>query len=334
MVVDDEDAYRAYVVALAQRVGFTVVQAADGAAALELFARERFDALIIDQEMPRMKGSELIARIRELPGTSGVYAVMLTGQEEVAVKLTALNAGFDDFLTKSSSEPELVAKLMAVRRLVARQQTLGTEVQELYRQATRDDLTGVFNRRFFVTEADRILRAGTTLGLVIFDLDDFKQVNDRYGHLAGDRVLRDVGALFLDSTRSEDLIARYGGDEFVLVVASGPEALEQIADRIAKGIATLQWSAAGHTFGISASTGMASSALLPGADLEQLLDVADRDLYKCKWVLRHPDERPDLCTYPVISEGEPLPLLAPLPKEEAVGKPVPKPPRRRRRIAR
>jgi diguanylate cyclase (GGDEF)-like protein len=165
--------------------------------------------------------------------------------------------------------------------------------------ATRDELTGIFYRRFFAGEMERMLAGGTKVSVVLFDLDGFKQVNDTFGHAAGDQVLRDVGAIFLRNTRPEDLVARYGGDEFVMVVTNldVPE-VEVVAARLSTAIAELQWSAGDQVFSVGVTTGFAAAHLLEKATIQNLLEVADRDLYKNKWIRRNPDARPELYEYP------------------------------------
>jgi two-component system chemotaxis response regulator CheY len=325
LAVDDDPDYRAYVRVVAARQGWLVDTADDGDAALELLSNQRFDLLLVDFEMPRLNGLQFIARIRDDESLRNSYAIMLTARGDMDTKIEALTAGFDDFMPKGSSEAEIGAKLLATRRILARQQHLDVTMRRLYGLATRDELTGVFNRRFFIDETQRLLDAEVPVCLVLFDLDDFKVVNDSYGHLAGDRVLRDVGAAFHAGTRGADLIARYGGDEFVLTVTRLPlAAVERVAARLVETLSELRWESGAEPYGISATTGIASSALLPSPTVEQLLNAADRDLYKNKWLRKHPNEtvadfeslppRADIVTLsPLLSAGsdsdEPVPGL-------------------------
>jgi two-component system cell cycle response regulator len=290
LVVDDDENYRSYIVALTQRVGFAVDQAPDPATALEALAGGAYDAAIVDHEMPQMTGVDLITRLRAADATKSIYAVMLTGHEGMDTKLAALNAGFDDFVAKSSAELEIVAKLAAARRVTARQRTMDVAIRELYGLATRDELTGLFNRRFFMAEVDRMLAQETPVSVILFDLDEFKQVNDTHGHLAGDRVLRDIGALFHRNTRPEDIVARFGGDEFVMAIPQLQiRDIERIAERLARDVRGLHWVLEGAAFTLGISTGIASSRLLDHPSLAHMLNVADRDMYKNKWLRKHPD---------------------------------------------
>lgn len=300
LVVDDEPDYRAYIGALLRRFDFEIVNAADGAEAHAALEDCAFDLLIIDCEMPRLNGLQLIKEIRDTRRCADIYALMLTAHEDLDTKITALRAGFDDFLMKSTPDEEIVAKIGAARRLIVRQRRLDTTVRELYGLATRDELTGLFNRRYFFGEADRLLAEGIVVNLVLFDLDRFKEVNDTFGHLAGDRILRDVGALFLSRTRHQDIIARYGGDEFVLLVPSAllPE-VEHLAGRLAEEIASLEWNFGDGAVNVDVTTGFASSALLDHPNISQLLNAGDRDLYKNKWLRSHPDVDPALYEYPM-----------------------------------
>src|SRR5258708_1187980 len=185
LIVDDDDNDRVLLAVLVRRLGFHVTMAKDGREALSLFTEgSSFDLIIVDCEMPRMNGLELIAEVRRHESSADTYALMVTARSDGESKVAALRDGFDDYIVKSSMEIEIVAKLGTARRLITRQRRLDATVRELYGLATRDELTGLFNRRFFFDEAERILAQGVAVALVFFDLDDFKRINDTYGHLA------------------------------------------------------------------------------------------------------------------------------------------------------
>ncbi len=312
LIVDDESSYRTYISALAEKVGFTVAEATDGPTALDLLSQTAFDVLVVSLDSPGINGLERIA-------PHETYSILLTSRDDVDKKIAALQAGYDDFLSKSATELEVVAKLVAARRLITRQQTFDHLVRDLYGLASRDELTGVFNRRFLFAETEKLLGSGTAATLVLFDLDDFKRVNDTFGHLVGDRVLRDVGALFQRATRPDDLVGRYGGDEFIMVVTGSPFYLvETIADRLSSDIRELTWTIGNDEFSVGVSVGIASTHFLPNANLMQLLEAADRDLYKNKWVRKHPDEARS-------KGGRDHVLPLPEPVRELSGAPAPSP---------
>ncbi|HEV2722975.1 MAG TPA: diguanylate cyclase, partial [Thermoanaerobaculia bacterium] len=243
LVAEDDENYASYIAVLLRRFGFDVTVTSNGVDALAAMQQEQcFDVAVIDFEMPGMNGLELIAALRANASCADMYALMVTGHTELETKVAALRLGCDDFITKNTGDTEMVAKLGAARRLVQRQRRLDAAVRELYGLATRDELTGLFNRRYFFAEAERLLQDGYKINLALFDLDDFKKINDSHGHLAGDQILRDIGGLFLRSTRADDLIARYGGDEFVLVASQMTiDEVNAIATRISVEIAALRW---------------------------------------------------------------------------------------------
>lgn len=285
LIAEDDESFCRWLAAIARKLGLVVTTAADGLEALEELRAGQFDLLISDFKMPRKDGLELIADLRAEPGNSGLYAVMLTAHDELSVKVTALTLGYDDFLAKGCTEVEVAAKVAAARRILSRQRALDADAREWRDIANHDELTRVTTRRFFFEQAERRLADKEDIGVVLFDIDDFKVINDAFGHLMGDRVLKDIGALFLRRTRSDDVIARYGGDEFVLLVLDLTAAeVRAVAERLAAELSQLQWNAADSTLHIASTIGIACSSLMPGSSLDQLLEAADRDLYAKKAV--------------------------------------------------
>jgi diguanylate cyclase (GGDEF)-like protein len=311
LIVDDDENYRFLLSSIVSRFGFTTATAGDGTQALEILdIAPPFDLLLIDFQMPRVDGLETITSIRADPRFAEAFAVMITGHDDVQTKIEALRLGYDDYIGKSASELEISAKLSAARRVILRQKKLDTAVRELYGLATRDELTGLYNRRFFFTEAERMLSSGEAVNLIVFDLDDFKRVNDTFGHLAGDRILRDVGKLFINHTRHGDVIARYGGDEFVMVTdSSNPPEVEALAQRLGDAFSELSWTFGDVTFAISVTSGVACSALIAQPTLAQLLGAADRDLYKNKWLRRNRDVDPSLYEYDTTRDAQVIEFL-------------------------
>lgn len=293
LIVEDDDNFGMWLSAVARRLGLDVVRAADGLEALAKLHAAEFDLLISDLAMPKKDGLQLIAAVRAEPSISGLYAVMLTAHDSPAVKVNALTLGYDDFLAKGCTEVEVVAKVAAARRMLARQRALDADAREWRDIANQDELTKVATRRFFFEQAERHLADKHDLGIVLFDIDDFKAINDNYGHLMGDRVLKDIGALFLRRTRSEDLIARYGGDEFVLLVLNlGAEETRRIADRLLSELSELQWTTGDTTVHLGMTMGLGCSALIDDPTVERLLETADHELYARKWMKKHPSSTP------------------------------------------
>jgi two-component system cell cycle response regulator len=294
LLVDDEENFRVWLSLLIRKLGFVVETAENGTEALHKLRQSRYDLLISDYEMPRMDGFELIRNLREEETLAHQIAVMLTSHDDLDAKIAALSAGYDDFLSKACTEVEVIAKVVAAKRVASRQRRLEEVANEWKILATRDELTGVATRRSIYSRIDMLLGEGRHLGLAILDLDDFKIINDTYGHLAGDRILRDLGALFVTRTRSIDLIARYGGDEFLLLVPdSSIEDVRAAAERLSHEIETLRWREGQQSFGIRVTAGVAHSTMLDVRTLDALLDIADRDLYAHKCTKKTPaTERP------------------------------------------
>jgi len=282
LAVDDDHLYLKRLRLVLTRAGFDVVTAGDGSSALDRLGDDpEISVLLIDLTMPGMDGIETVRHARAVCSTPGLYAILLTASDGTEVKLRALDNGLDDFLTKSSPDSEIVAKLRSAARRIEMERKLRLENEELQTLALTDELTGIANRRAMFRAADEILGAGQLLTVVLFDLDHFKQINDTYGHLMGDRILADVAACLKANTRVGDVIARYGGDEFVLLLpATNTAEARQITDRIRDAIAALRWEVAGQPITINVGTGLSTAGT--GSSIATLLAESDAKLYDAK----------------------------------------------------
>lgn len=284
LAVDDDAAYLRRLRLVLQRAGFEVHIALDGASAMEMLrADSRIEILVIDLKMPGLDGIETVRRIRSESIRPDVYAVLLTASDGTDVKVRALDSGLDDFLAKSASDTEIVAKLRSAARRLAMEHRLHLENAELQTLALTDELTGIANRRALFRAAESILAAKRTLSVALFDLDRFKAINDTHGHLTGDRILADVAALFKAHTRVGDIIARYGGDEFVLLLpdTARNEAM-QIASRLRAIVGATDWDVGSTNVFVKMTYGVASSTPPSAATLHGLLTACDESLYRRK----------------------------------------------------
>jgi diguanylate cyclase (GGDEF)-like protein len=274
LAVDDDPAYLRYLKLVLTRSGFDFHFTSDGRSAID---RVRHDdsigLLLVDLVMPEMDGIETLKTLRKDATNDRLYTILLTAHDSNETKLRAFNNGFDDFLSKVASETEIVAKVRSAVRRLDMERRLHTENAKLQSLALTDELTGIANRRAMLQAAEEILSAGRVLSVVLFDLDHFKQINDTYGHLVGDEVLKDVAACLRETTRVGDVIARYGGDEFVLLLPdTDEESARMIAERVLRSVRSHK------TGGVSTDAAWGASS---GCNVmvTELIATADRNLY-------------------------------------------------------
>jgi diguanylate cyclase (GGDEF)-like protein len=301
LVVDDELAIRSLVGELLTDEGHVVTLAEDGEDALEKFKKEWHEIVFSDIRMPKMTGIELLGEIRKM--TELTQFIIMTSHASVDNSIAALKKGAFDYILKPFDDLEVVvdaakraiANLSAIREqqyllntLSRQNQELGTLNKKFRELAIRDGLTGLFNHRHgedrLADEVDRARKFNRNLSLLFIDLDNFKFFNDKHGHLAGDEVLHSLGKLMSGATRDSDTLARWGGEEFIIIA---PETNEQQACQLAETIRKLVAAYAfphadqqplGH---VSLSIGVATMS--DGiANAEQLLNLADKAVYRAK----------------------------------------------------
>lgn len=286
LVVDDDPSAAARVVAILRPLGHRVTVAHGWTEALRTFDPTNTDLVLMDAVMPNVDGLKLTRLLRE-QSQSYVPTVFLTGLSGAELREQCIDAGADDFLTKPVDPIELRVRLKAMLRIRALTKALEAKTQELERAARTDPLTGVGNRRVFderlLAEIARTIRHGPPLALLMFDIDHFKEVNDRYGHVAGDRLLTLFGQVLSEQVRASDLPCRYGGEEFTVIAPETTAAQARVlAERVRRafreGSAALDLGGA-HTV----SVGIAGTDLLEvELDRRALVLAADAALYRAK----------------------------------------------------
>jgi two-component system cell cycle response regulator len=288
LIADDSIVSRHLLEATLRRWGYEVLVACDGAEALEMLERNDAPSLIIlDWMMPGMTGVEVCRRIRQRSSEPYTYILLLTSKSQKEDLIEGMEAGADDYVTKPFDQNELQVRLRAGTRLVDLQSQLLKAREELREQATRDFLTRLWNRSSILTELSRELarseRDARPMGVVIVDLDHFKNINDTYGHLAGDAVLREAARRMQGSIRQYDSIGRYGGEEFlILFPGCGEDESYAQADRLRKQLAQTEMSVNDSKLRVTASFGV--TVAQPGEIYTQevLIRKADEALYLAK----------------------------------------------------
>src|SRR4026207_1622964 len=251
MVIEDHPDQRDLLAIVLQREGYKVITAGNGIEALEKLAAEKVQIALSDIMMPKMDGFELIKRIRGNPSLKSIYMILITARIQEGDRVRGLDLGTDDYITKPFSFSELLARVRVGSRVVHYQQHLEYQTQV-------DSLTGLFNRRAFEKkiqeEFDRSLRYHSAFSLLILDVDNFKTINDTYGHHGGDAVLVKISETLRDKTRKSDFPSRYGGEEFVLILPETDlDNAIQVAGKIHEAIRTHTFGTNTHTFKLTVS---------------------------------------------------------------------------------
>jgi diguanylate cyclase (GGDEF)-like protein len=288
LLVEDEPTQQMLMERLLSGVGYVVDVASNGEDALKMIKTGKYQLVLTDWEMPGMDGVTLcrLVRAANLPS---VYILLLTGNGAVAHAVEGLRAGANDFIRKPADETELVARLDAGRRVVLLEQSLRDANTQIEKLSVTDPLLGIFNRRYLherlPLETARARRYGQSLSVVMSDLDNFKQINDTYGHQTGDAVLQHAVALTRRALRQSDWMARYGGEEFVIVLPETPLlGAHAVAERMRRLCADTAVELADTHIVVTASFGVATiDGVAPSnEDGEALLRQADEALYESK----------------------------------------------------
>jgi len=288
LVAEDDLVTRRMLEAYLGKWGYEVLKASDGQQAWQVLQHEHAPRLaILDWMMPGMDGTSVCREVRKLNLQPYTYLILLTTRGFKQDVIEGLESGADEYLTKPFDPFELKARLRSGVRIVELQDRLIQAQEALREQAMRDALTGLLNRRatldLFLAEMSRARREKTPLSLMMLDIDHFKPVNDRFGHLMGDEVLCDVARRLRVSARNYDLVGRFGGEEFLIVAprCRPTDALIQ-AERLREAVCSHPITLKDTSLAVTISVGVATALEPDQLDMEALLNTADQALYRAK----------------------------------------------------
>lgn len=288
LLIDDDELDRMMVVrALKQsKIQFEIHQSASAIEGLKMVAAERYDAILLDYMLPDMDGIDVLKTLRS-GDFKNVAIIMLSNQEDPAVVEDCLEAGAQDFMLKDEvNERRLTRSISLAKQRYVIEAALRSSHEQLRVLSERDPLTGLANRRGFDVALSSSLsnarRTNKKLGVLLLDLDDFKNVNDTMGHAAGDTVLVEVARRMRMVVRDGDFLCRLGGDEFVVIARNldRDEQASQLAERLI-GVFQEPINLSPHQLVVTTSIGIAvlDDSTDNGADLLKNADVA---MYRAK----------------------------------------------------
>ncbi|MBU0673389.1 MAG: diguanylate cyclase [Proteobacteria bacterium] len=278
LVVDDSTFSRSIVSDLLKVHQYIVFEAADGQEAMAILTREKGIRMVVtDYNMPKMNGFELTRNIRNDFGRDEVSIIGISGQEGNILSAKFIKYGANDFIVKPFAHEEFYCRITQCIEMME-------NIDRVKKLSNTDPLTGLYNRRFFFDSGDKIHasagRNQITISVAMFDIDFFKKINDTYGHDVGDEVIKSLAHLLLDRFRTTDIVSRFGGEEFcVLMVDMDPEKILSFLDALRLKIEALIIRVAGQTVRFTVSIGLCTTL---HNTLEEMIKQSDLCLYQAK----------------------------------------------------
>jgi diguanylate cyclase (GGDEF)-like protein len=276
LVVDDDDVLRSYLLRRLKFDGCTVDDAPNIETAKRKLHEQTYDLIMLDLKLHTQTGYDLFEYLKEDPTLKWIPLIVLSGSNDLNDKVRCFKLGADDYVIKPFQYEELAARIYSLLK----------RSRNFEQLAFRDPLTGANNRRYFDhqigLELQRIERSPIPISLVFIDIDKFKSINDTYGHHVGDLVLQGLSHMLQTNIRSTDLLARFGGEEFIIVLPGSTEEQGVLSIQMILDQANRQPVAQneGLAFSVTFSAGVAQWQ--PGMRIEEWLRIADAAMYQAK----------------------------------------------------
>lgn len=287
LIAEDDATTRQLLKTILIKWGYDVIDTSNGNEAWQALQAEEAPRLaILDWRIPGIDGTEICRKIRQESNEHYTYMILLTAQDRDEDLVTGMEAGADDYITKPFKTSELKVRLRAGRRIIELQNELIAAREILKKQAAHDSLTGLLNRgeilRILKNELAKAVREGHPVGLIMADLDSFKKINDTYGHITGDVVLRLTSERMLSLMRSYDFVGRYGGEEFLIILPGcDQQGAVALAERLRQSVSDMGMNTPEGIIPVTISLGVTLSDP-ERQDMDSLIKSADSALYQAK----------------------------------------------------
>jgi diguanylate cyclase (GGDEF)-like protein len=278
LVVDDSTVSRSSICQMLEKQKYQVVEAGSGEEALSVLKENpQVQLIITDYHMPGMNGSEFTSKVREKKPVDEVAVIGMSAIGNPLLSAQFLKNGANDFVNKPYYEEEFLWRINQNIEMLE-------NIKQLKNAAIKDHLTGLYNRRYFFSVADNLYenakRETIHISIGMIDIDQFKAINDTYGHAAGDQVLKHLSNVLTDCLRSSDIVARYGGEEFVVLTTSKSEERGMVVfERIRKRVENSPVETKAGVIHTTVSIGVTTRL---GDSLEDMIKEADVFLYQAK----------------------------------------------------
>jgi diguanylate cyclase (GGDEF)-like protein len=288
LIADDDPVSCRLLEKLLSKWGYHTITAHSGTEAWQALEAEHAPRLaLLDWMMPGMDGLEICRRVRARSSQPYVYIMLLTANDKVGNLVEGLESGADDYLTKPFHPQELRARLRVGLRMLELESSLVEAREHLQFKASHDALTSIWNRGAIIEllerELSRARREGSSVGILLADVDHFKNINDTWGHLVGDEVLRAVTGRLKAEVRSYDAVGRYGGEEFLILLPGCDRTkLEPKAEQLRRTAERSPIETSAGPVPVTISIGGIASAECPHCELSTLLRATDTALYRAK----------------------------------------------------
>ena len=277
LAIDDSPSDLFLLKSLLQKTELTILTAKNGSRGMEIAVSEQPDLILLDVMLPDIDGFEVCKKLKANSYTSAIPIIFISAKDQTCDKIAGLNVGAIDYITKPFDPGELKARIESVFRTLELEEKISILVDT-------DELTGLTSRRhFFAILGSEMFRArikGESLCMMMLDIDHFKNINDTYGHLAGDMILKQLGKILKENTYPLDYVGRYGGDEFIILMPETSYSTAiKVAEKLRKIIDSCHWDIGEKRISVTVSIGIAS---IDSEDSNELISRADKALYMAK----------------------------------------------------